>query len=203
MCPPVFAAAGGLTPFGFGISLGVKLLGAGISFLGQRKAAKAAKRRAAETTAARRRTEALQKRREDIVAARQRRRSFAEARRFRGGAVNLAAVRGVGGAIGAQGSTVPGVTANIAQQLNANNAFINQVTTLNAGIRSAQGAVADIAGTPITAGSGLVAFGGLLGSESVGEAFSFFGGSPAGIRTTAAQANAPGGRASNWNPTGP
>jgi hypothetical protein len=153
------------------------VIGAAVTFVGQKKAAKAAKRRAAETTAARRRTEALQKRREDIIAARQRRRSFAEARRFRGGAVNLAAVRGVGGAIGAQGSIVPGVTANIAQQLNANNAFINQVTALNTGIRAAQGAVADIAGRPITAGSGLIAFGGLLGSRGVGQAFSFFGGS--------------------------
>jgi len=66
MCPPVFAAAGGLTPFGFGITIGAQLLGAGVSFLGQRKAAKAAKSRAAETTAARQRTEALQKRREDF-----------------------------------------------------------------------------------------------------------------------------------------
>jgi hypothetical protein len=179
------------------------VLSAAVTFVGQRKAAKAAKRRAAETTAARRRTEALQKRREDIIAARQRRRSFAEARRFRGGAVNLAAVRGVGGAIGAQGSTVPGVTANITQQLNANNAFINQVTALNTGIRAAQGAVADIAGRPITAGSGLIAFGGLLGASA--KAFSFFGGSgPTQIpTTTAAQANAPGGRASNWSPVGP
>lgn len=160
-----------------GAQIAATILGAVVSFVGQKKQAKAAKRRAAETTAARRRTEALQKRREDIIAARQRRRSFAEARRFRGGAVNLAAVRGVGGAIGAQGSIVPGVTANIAQQLNANNAFINQVTALNAGIRSAQGAVADISGRPITAGSGLIAFGGLLGSRGVGQAFSFFGGS--------------------------
>ena len=160
---------------GFEIAvIGLTVASAAITYTGQQKAAKAAKRRAAETAAARRRTEALQKRREDIVAARQRRRSFAEARRLRGGAVNLAAVRGVGGAIGAQGSIVPGVTANIAQQLNANNAFINQVTALNAGIRSAQGAVADIAGRPITAGSGLIAFGGLIGSA--GRAYAFFGG---------------------------
>jgi len=157
------------------ISIAVSAIGSYFQYQGQKRAAKAARQRAAATAAQRRRTEALQKRREDLIAARQRRRSFAEARRLRGGAVNLAAVRGVGGAIGAQGSIVPGVTANIAQQLNANNAFINQVTALNVGIRASQGALADIQGQPITAGSGLIAFGGLL--QSGAKAFSFFGGS--------------------------
>jgi len=171
------------------ISIAVSAIGSYLQYQGQRKAAKAARQRAAATAAQRRRTEALQKRREDLIAARQRRRSFAEARRLRGGAVNLAAVRGVGGAIGAQGSIVPGVTANIAQQLNANNAFINQVTALNVGIRASQGALADIQGQPITAGSGLIAFGGLL--QSSVKAFSFFGG---GGSTPIRTASPTGGR---------
>lgn len=136
------------------------------SYVGQKKAAKEASKRAREASAARQRAEALQKRREDIQAARQRRRSAAEARRFKGQAVNRAALQGAGGAIGAQGSTVPGVSANLQSQLNFNNAFTNRVTELNAGIRSAFGQAQDIANRPITAGSGLMAFGSLLSTVS-------------------------------------
>lgn len=134
------------------------------SVIGQQKQAKAASKRAKDAAAARQRAEALQTRRDNIQASRQRRRSAAEARRFRGSAANQAALSGAGGAIGAQGSTVPGVQGNIQSQLNFNNAFINQVTSLNAGIRSAFGQAADIANRPITAGSGFGAFGALAGA---------------------------------------
>lgn len=144
--------------------------GVGVSYMGQRQQAKAAKKRAREAAAARQRAEALQKRREDIAAARQRRRASAEARRFRAQAVNLAANRGVGGAIGAPGSTVPAVSGNLQSQLNYNNAFINRVTNVNQGIRAALGEAQTIASTPITAGMGLTAFGGAL--QSAG-AFTF------------------------------
>jgi hypothetical protein len=157
---------------------------AGVTYMGQQKAQKAAKRRAAAAAAQRRRTEALTKRREDLISARQRRRAFGEARRMRGAVVNLAAVRGAGGAIGAPGSTVPAFQANITQALNANNAFINQVTALNVGIRASEGALADIQGRPRTAGSGLIAFGGLIGDVGP-SAFKFFGGGvPAGGKGT-------------------
>ena len=135
-----------------------------ISYAGQRQQAKAAKKRAAAAAAERRRAEQLQKRRDDIAAARQRRRASAEARRLRGQAVNLAAQRGAGGAIGAPGSTVPAIQGNIQSQLNYNNAFINRVTTLNQGIRTALGNAQTIASTPITAGMGLMAFGSMVGS---------------------------------------
>lgn len=144
-----------------GIALAV--LSAGLQFLGQRKTEKAAKARAAAEAAERRRAEALQQRRDSVIATRQRRRSAAEARRLRAQSVNLAANRGVGGAIGAQGSIVPGVSANITQQLNANNAFVNTVTSLNAGIRTAFGNAQTIGNQPITAGSTLTAFGSLAG----------------------------------------
>jgi len=148
------------------VAVGLAVASTTVSYLGQKKAQKAASKRAREASAARQRAEALQKRREDIQAARQRRRSAAEARRFRGQAVNRAALQGAGGAIGAQGSTVPGVSANLQSQLNFNNAFTNRVTELNAGIRSAFGQAQDIANRPITAGSGLMAFGSLLGTAS-------------------------------------
>jgi len=146
------------------IGLGVSAVGTVMQVVGQRQQAKAARRRAADAAAARQRAEELQKRREDIAASRQRRRAAAEARRFRAQAVNLASNRGAGGAIGAPGSTVPAVSGNIQSQLNYNNAFINRTTTLNEGIRAALGEAQDIASRPITAGSGLMAFGGLAQS---------------------------------------
>jgi hypothetical protein len=132
--------------------------------MGQRQAAKAAKNQARDAAAARQRAEDLQKKRDDIQAARQRRRAVAESRRFTSQATNLAANRGAGGAIGASGSTVAGVTANLQSQLNFNNAFINRVTDLNQGIRSAFTDAQNIASRPITAGSGLMAFGALVGA---------------------------------------
>jgi hypothetical protein len=65
------------------------------------------------------------------------------------------------------------VTGNITQQLNANNAFVNRVTSINAGIRGAQTDAINIASQPITAGTGLMAFGGLLKSQAsnIGSAF--------------------------------
>ena len=146
------------------VSIGVSAVGTFIQARAQRKAAKAAARRAEAAAAERRRANALQQRRDDLVAARQRRRAVAAQRRARGRAVNLGAVRGVGGAIGAQGSTVPGVTGSLISQLNANNAFVNQVTVLNTGIRAAQTSAFNIAAQPISAGSGLSAFGGFLSS---------------------------------------
>jgi len=148
-------------------AVAVAVIGAGLQYQGQRKAAKAAKQRAAATAAARRRAESLQKRREDIVASRQRRRASAESRRLRGQVVNLAATRGIGGAVGAQGSTVPGAISNIAGQLNANNAFIKRVTAINAKIRTAFTDAAIIGSQPISAGTGLMAFGGLLKSQAM------------------------------------
>ncbi len=146
------------------IGLAASAVGTIATVVGQKKAQKAAAKRAREAASARQRAEALQKKREDIQAARQRRQAAAEARRFRGRAVNRAALQGAGGAIGAQGSTVPGVSANLQSQLNFNNAFTNRVTELNAGIRSAFGQAQDIANRPITAGSGLMAFGSLARS---------------------------------------
>jgi hypothetical protein len=135
---------------------------------GQKKAAKAASARARAASAERRRAEELQTRRENLQVSRQRRRASAQARRFRAQAVNLAANRGAGGAIGAPGSTIPGVSGNIASQLNFNNAFINQVTGLNAQIRTAFGNVQTISGTPITAGQNLQAFGGFARAAGSG-----------------------------------
>lgn len=156
------------------------VISGGISYMGQRKAAKAAKRQAAQAAAARQRGEALQRRRDDIMAARQRRRSASEARRLRATAVNVGAQRGFGGAIGQQGSTLAGVQGSIQSQLNFNNAFINRVTELNQGIRSAFGEARDIASRPISAGMGLMALGGavktgfaLYGKYGGGSAFSF------------------------------
>jgi choline dehydrogenase-like flavoprotein len=142
----------------------VSSIGVVASVVGQQQAQKSAAKRAREAAAARQRAEDLQKKRDDIQAARQRRRAVAESRRFTSQAVNLAANRGAGGSIGASGSTVAGVTANLQSQLNFNNAFINRVTDLNQGIRSAFGQAQDIASRPITAGSGLMAFGGLARS---------------------------------------
>lgn len=129
------------------------------SVVGQQKAAKAAAKRARESAAERARARALEQKRANIAASRQRRRAAAESRRFRAQATNLAANRGAGGAIGAQGSTLPAVGGNIQSQLNYNNAFINRVTTLNAQISTAFGNAQDIANRPISAGSGLMAFG--------------------------------------------
>ena len=144
------------------ITIGLALGGSALQYSGQKKAAKAAKRQAADAAAARQRGEALQTKRENITAARQRRVAAAQARRLRATAVNIGAQRGFGGAIGAQGSTLAGAQGSIQSQLNFNNAFINQVTGLNQGIRSAFGEARDISGSPITAGSGLTAFGGFL-----------------------------------------
>ena len=144
------------------VGIGASLLGTAVQYVGQRQAQKAARRQAAEAAAARQRAEELQNRREAIQAARQRRRAAVEARRLRGAAVNVAAQRGFGGAIGAQGSTLAGVQGSIQSQLNYNNAFINRTTELNAQIRSAFGEARDIASRPITAGSGLMAFGSFL-----------------------------------------
>ncbi len=144
--------------------LAVTVAGTAVSFIGQRQAQKAAAKRAREAADERARARALEEKRANIQASRQRRRAAAEARRFRASAVNLANNRGAGGAIGAQGSTIPGVSGNIQSQLNYNNAFINRVTDLNSQISSAFGNAQDIASRPITAGSGLMAFGSLAAS---------------------------------------
>ena len=135
---------------------------------------KAASKRAREAAAARDRAEKLQKRRDDVQASRQKRRAVAEARRFRAQSVNLAANRGAGGAVGAQGSTLQGVQGNIQSQLNYNNAFINQVTGLNQGIRSAFNEAQTIANRPL-GGSGIAS---ALGAAS--SAFGAFAGSKTG-----------------------
>ena len=141
-------------------------IGTAASVIGQRKARKQQQRQFRASQAANARAEALQRRRADIIAARSRRRAAGEARRFRAQAVNLAAIRGVGGALGAPGSTVPGVSGSIQSQLNFNNAFINQVTTLNQGIRSAFSEASAIRQRPITAGANWSAFGSV--AQSIG-----------------------------------
>ena len=146
------------------IGAAVGAVGVGASVIGQRKARQQQQRQFRESQAAQRRAEALQRRREDITAARQRRRAAAEARRFRAVGVNLAANRGAGGALGAPGSTVPSISGNIQSQLNFNNAFINQVTTLNQGIRSAFSEASAIRSRPITAGANWTAFGQVAGA---------------------------------------
>lgn len=170
------------------ISAVVGVVGTVAQIQGQRAQRKQAARRAQEAAAERRRAEQLQKRREDIAASRQRRRAAAEARRLRARGVNLAANRGAGGAIGAPGSTVPAIQGNIQSQLNFNNAFINRVTTLNQGIRGALSNAAQIENQPLTAGSGLMAFGSLAQSagafgfknrKALGSAFGSSGGSSA------------------------
>lgn len=150
-----------------------------VSYAGQQQQASAAKKQARDAAAARQRAEDLQKKRDDIQAARQRRRAVAESRRFTSQAVNLAANRGAGGAIGASGSTVAGVTANLQSQLNFNNAFINRVTDLNQGIRSAFTDAQNIASKPITAGQNLMAFGSLIG-----KAGSLYGGASPELRAS-------------------
>ncbi len=149
----------------------------GASVIGQRQQAKAAKKQAAAAAAERQRARDLEQKRANIQAARQRRKAAAEARRFRASAVNLANNRGAGGAIGAQGSTIPGVSGNIQSQLNYNNAFINRVTDLNQGIRTAFGNAQDIASRPITAGQNMMAFGQAAGA--VGSLAFSIGSSPA------------------------
>lgn len=134
-----------------------------------RKSASAANRRAQEEAAARRRQEALEKRRQDIAATRDRRRAAAQARRFRAQAVNLAANRGAGGSIAAQGSTVPAVTGNILSQLNFNNAFVNRITDINSQITRAENDRLDIANRPINNtgfGTALSSFGNSLTSNA-------------------------------------
>ncbi len=133
------------------------VVGIGLQAQAAKKQRKFQQRQAAEASASRAREEALQKKRADIEASRQRRRAAAEARRFRSQALNLAANRGAGGAIGAQGSTVPGVTGNIQSQLNFNNAFINRVTTLNNQIRGEQSNLANVLGQ-VGPGPGFGAF---------------------------------------------
>tara|TARA_R110000822_G_scaffold78235_2_gene187489 strand:+ start:759 stop:1271 length:513 start_codon:yes stop_codon:yes gene_type:complete len=148
-------------------SIAIAVVSAAFQYYGQKQQMKAADKRARAAADARAKGEALQQKREDIQASRQRRRAVAESRRFRAQAVNLAANKGAGGAIGAPGSTVPGVSGNIQSQLNFNNAFINQVTGLNQGIRSAFSEAQNIASRPITAGSTLSAIGG-LGMQAAG-----------------------------------
>ena len=141
------------------VGIGLGVVSTTASVVGQRKARKQQQKQFEQSQAANARAEALQRRRADITAARQRRSAAAQARRFRATGVNLAATRGAGGALGAPGSTVPGISGNIQSQLNFNNAFINQVTTLNAGIRSAFSEASAIRQRPITAGANWSAFG--------------------------------------------
>jgi hypothetical protein len=161
----------------------LSLVAAGSNIAAQSKAAKQQARRAKDAAAEEKRAAALQKRRADVIAARNRRKAAGEARAATGRAVNRAANSGAGGAIGAQGSTIPGVTANLQSQLNFNNAFINNVTTLNEGIRTAFGKARDIRSQPITAGAGLSAFGQLAGAA--GKAF--------GAASSISKFNQPGG----------
>lgn len=182
---PIFAAAYA----GYWAAAAFALAAAGTTaqVVGQRKARQQQQRQFRESQAAQARAEALQNRRADITAARQRRRAAAEARRFRATGVNLAANRGAGGALGAPGSTVPGISGSIQSQLNFNNAFINQVTTLNQGIRSAFSEASAIRSRPITAGANWTAFGqvaGTIGSaifqhrKTLAGAFGGSGGTP-------------------------
>jgi len=145
------------------------VISAGFSYMGQKKASKAADKRASQAAAARAQGEALQARKANLTAMRQRRRAASESRRLRATAVNTGANRGFGGAIGQQGSTIAGFQGSIQSQLNYNNAFINQVTSLNAGIRSAFGQAQTISRGVDTAGTGLFAFGKLVGSSAFGK----------------------------------
>ena len=145
------------------------VISGGFQYMGQQKASRAADKRASQAAAARAQGEALQARKANLTAMRQRRRAAAESRRLRATAVNTGANRGFGGAIGQQGSTIAGFQGSIQSQLNYNNAFINQVTSLNAGIRSAFGQASSIANTPITAGAGLSAFGRMVGGLPFGK----------------------------------
>jgi hypothetical protein len=140
------------------------VLSTAVTYAGQQQQAKQARKQAREAAAERERGRQLEQKRANIQASRQRRRAAAEARRFRASAVNRAALSGAGGAIGASGSTVPAVTANLQSQLNYNNAFINRITDLNQGIRSAFGNAQDIASRPNTAGMGLMALGSAIGA---------------------------------------
>ena len=133
------------------------VISGGFSLIGQKQQQKAADRRAADASAANARAEALRTRRANLTAMRQRRRAASESRRLRATAVNLGANRGFGGAIGQQGSTIPGFTGSIQSQLNYNNSFINRVTEINQQYRTAFGQAQSIANTPITAGAGMMA----------------------------------------------
>jgi hypothetical protein len=143
----------------------VGAIGSGISYVGQRKTARAQKKQAQESTAVRRRAEALQTRKDNIVAARQRARSASEKRRAQGSAISLAVNRGVGGA---GGSTIPGVLGSLQQQFASGAAFQNQIAGVNTGIRTAFSEARDIASQPITAGTGITAFGGLVTTAAGG-----------------------------------
>jgi len=136
-------------------SVAVSAAGTYMQMKQARKAEKEAARRAAQAAAERRREDKLKKKRADIVASRDRRRASAEAKRFRGQAVNLAANRGAGGAIGAPGSTLQGISGNIQSQLSFNNAFIGRVNTLNSQIMDSRTQQANILGRPISSGSGM------------------------------------------------
>jgi|TARA_R110002020_G_scaffold364_7_gene1897 hypothetical protein len=145
------------------------VISGGFQYMGQQKAARAADKRASQAAAARAQGEALEARKANLTAMRQRRRAAAESRRLRATAVNTGANRGFGGAIGQQGSTIAGFQGSIQSQLNYNNAFINQVTSLNAGIRSAFGQADTITRGIDSAGTGLFAFGKLVGSSAFGK----------------------------------
>lgn len=135
--------------------------GTASSFLGAKKQQKAEQRRFDATTEAENRRVKLEARRQDVIASRQRRAAAAEAKRNISRAQNLANAQGAGGAVGAAGSTVPGVNANITSQLNANQSFVNTVTSLTNDATAAGSQVNLIASQPITAGSGLQALGAL------------------------------------------
>jgi hypothetical protein len=158
------------------VSATIAVVGAistGVSAYGAAKTRSAQAKRAREVTSANRRAEALQKRRDDIVAARSRARSRQETTRAKGFAINRAGQAGTGGAIGAAGSTVPGVVGSLSQQFASGVAFQNQITDVNAGIRTAFGDARDLKATPISStGANIAAAGAAFGAIAGGYASS-------------------------------
>ena len=121
---------------------------AGFNIFEGRKKEKEAERRFEETAAARRRAIQLQAKRDKLINTRTTARAFAERRRLTSQGVQQAINQGAGGAIGATGSTIPGLTGNLQNQFNLNTAFNTQVTEVNQGIRTAFDDVRRIATTP-------------------------------------------------------
>lgn len=97
----------------------------------------------ANIVATQNRLEAAQRRKEGLISARQRARARAEARRKTAQGVSLAINTGAGGAIGATGSTLPGLIGNLQNQLNLQTAFSTQVDESNSRIRSAFSQIQD------------------------------------------------------------
>ena len=137
-------------------------VGTAVTYMGQKKAQKAADRRFRDTMAAETHRDKIEAARSEVIRKRQIRAVAAEARRSQSYAENLANVQGAGGAIGQSGSTIPGIMANIGQQAGATGAYLNLTTTLTKDIARADTETQRVRSKPITAGQDFAAAGAIF-----------------------------------------